>query len=210
MTQTELPRLLSERLRRPLPGPMIGSRFAPQPHPHAYYELPADAPKAAAVLILLYPNEGRWHVPFIVRAEDRTVHAGQVSLPGGAIEADETSAEAAVRELHEEIGADDCTIELLGTLSPWHVYASNYLVTPWIGVTKNTPTFRPNPGEVAEVLEIPLAHLTTPQNLLRRRRTHLGKTYMAPYFAWREYRIWGATCMILGEFVTLIEEISRE
>jgi hypothetical protein len=65
----------------------------------------------------------------------------------------------------------------------------------------------PNPAEVAEVLEVPLSHLLDPAHFGSHVRQHEGQTYSAPHFLFQSYRIWGATCMILGELVTVLEEM---
>jgi hypothetical protein len=98
----ELPQWLAARLAGPLPGPMVGSRFEPLPrHGRHYDRIPGDA-RAAAVLILFYPQHERWHVPLTLRPSHLPDHAGQISLPGGTVAAGETAAEAAVREFREE------------------------------------------------------------------------------------------------------------
>ena len=134
-------------------------------------------------------------------------HAGQVSLPGGAMEPGETGQQAAIREFHEELGADDEPIVLLGRLSPLYVATSNFRVEPWVGVADRRPQLVPNPTEVDELLEVPLAHLLDPAHFGSHQREAQGRCYTAPHFAWQTHRIWGATCMILGELVTLLEEL---
>ncbi|MHC4399331.1 MAG: NUDIX hydrolase [Planctomycetota bacterium] len=203
----QLPQLLKRRLEKPLPGPMVGSRFEPRPRPLRNYDrFPPDA-RQAAVLILLYPHQGRWQVPLTVRPMHLPDHAGQVSLPGGAIEPGETSREAAIREFHEELGAAGHAIDLLGRLSPVYVAASNFRVEPWIGSADSRPPLVPNPDEVERLLEMPLEHLVDPASFGSHLRKENGRPYTAPHFVWQEHRIWGATCMILGELVTLIGEL---
>ncbi len=139
----QLPQWLAARLAQPLPGPMVGSRFEPHPRPWRHYEAaPSDA-RPAAVLVLLYPHEAQWHVPLTLRPAHLAAHAAQVSLPGGAVEPNETTAEAALREFHEELGDDGRPIDLLGTLSPLYVQASNYQVTPWVAVAQRGPDWSP-------------------------------------------------------------------
>ena len=200
-----LPQWLAARLAQPLPGPMAGSRFEPRPWRH-YGAAPAHA-RAAAVLLLLYPHQGQWHLPLMLRPAHLAAHAGQVSLPGGAVEPGETLAQAAVREFHEELGDDGQPIRLLGSLSPYYVQASNYLVAPWVAAAEARPTFAPNPAEVEQLLEVPLAHLLDAANFGSHHRQHKGHRYTAPHFLYESHRIWGATCVILGELVTLLEEI---
>ncbi len=126
-----------------LPGPMVGSRFEPHPRPWRHYDVAPPDARPAAVLLLLYPHEG----PVAPAADVAAVahlaaHAGQVSLPGGAVEPGETTAEAALREFHEELGDDGQPIDLLGTLSPLYVQASNYLVTPWVAAVRRAAAVR--------------------------------------------------------------------
>jgi 8-oxo-dGTP pyrophosphatase MutT (NUDIX family) len=202
----ELPQWLAARLAQPLPGPMVGSRFEPHPRPWRHYDAAPPDARAAAVLLLLYPHEGQWHLPLTLRPAHLAAHGGQVSLPGGAVEADETTAAAAIREFHEELGDDGTPIEPLGTLSPLYVQASNYLVTPWVAAAPRRPQFVANPTEVEEVLEVPVSWLLDPARFGSHTREHEGQVYSAPHFLFQSHRIWGATCMILGEFVTVMEE----
>jgi 8-oxo-dGTP pyrophosphatase MutT (NUDIX family) len=189
---------------------MVDSRFEPRPRLWRHYGgSPPDA-RPAAVLLLLYPHEGRWHVPLTLRPEHLPEHGGQVSLPGGAVDAGETSREAALREFHEELGGTDEPIRLLGPLSAIYVHASNFRIEPWVGAAERRPALTPNPDEVAELFEIPVAHLVDPANFGHHVREHQGERYEAPHFLWPPHRIWGATCMILGEFVSVLEELGIE
>jgi 8-oxo-dGTP pyrophosphatase MutT (NUDIX family) len=203
----QLPAILKARLAEPLPGAEARSRFDPRPWPRPDYDTPPPDARFAAVLILLYPHEGRWHLPLTLRPRHLPAHAGQVSLPGGAIAPGETSQAAAVREFHEELGADDEPIELIGRLSPIYVHASNFRVEPWVGTAQRRPAMAPNAAEVAELLEVPLAHLVNPANFASHQRQQQGVVYEAPHFSWPPHRIWGATCRILGELVTILGEL---
>jgi 8-oxo-dGTP pyrophosphatase MutT (NUDIX family) len=201
-----LPEWLTQRLRRPLPGPMLDDRFSPRPNPWPDEHEISDDVRFAAVLILLYPHEDEWQIPLILRPTDLTVHSGQICLPGGAVEPGESTADAAIREFHEELGDDGTPIELVGSLSPWHVRASNFLITPWLGCSMHRPRFSPNAAEVAEYFEVPLRHFLDPANFSAHEREHRGSRYVFPHFSWSEHHVWGATCRILGELVTILEE----
>ncbi len=201
------PQQLAQRLAEPLPSAAAKARFEPQPRYWQHYGArPADA-RHAAVLALLYPHDGQWHLPLTLRPAHMEDHAGQVSLPGGAIEPGETSRQAAVREFHEEVGAAGHAVELLGRLTTVYVHASNFVVTPWVAATPQRPELTPNPDEVEELIEVPLPHLLDPANFGSHRREYRGRSYTAPHFAQGAHRIWGATCLILGELVTLVEEV---
>lgn len=204
----QLPQWLAARLAKPLPGPMIGSRFEPHPRPWRHYDAPPPDARAAAVLLLLYPHEDQWHVPLTLRPAHLPIHPGQVSLPGGAVEPGESTAEAAMREFHEELGNDGTPLDFLGALSPLYVQASNYEVTPWVAVASSRPLFSPSPDEVEKVLEVPLPHLLDPAHFGSDVRQHQGKEYFAPCFLYGTHHIWGATCMILGELTTILGGIS--
>jgi 8-oxo-dGTP pyrophosphatase MutT (NUDIX family) len=204
-----LPELLAGRLAQPLPGPLLGSRFEPQPVLWGHYDAPPPDAKLAAVLLLLYPHQDRWHLPLTLRLADLPVHGGQVSLPGGALNPDETAAQAAIREFHEELGAAGHPIELLGRLSPIYVRASNFRVEPWVAATESRPEMTPNPAEVAALLEVPLVHLLDAANFGHHERDRGGEKCLTPHFAFASHRIWGATCAMLGELVSLLQEVEH-
>jgi 8-oxo-dGTP pyrophosphatase MutT (NUDIX family) len=199
-----LPQQLAARLGQPLPDAPAAAHFARPLEREGTAVAPPDA-RAAAVLLLLYPHEARWHLPLTLRPAHLPAHAGQVSLPGGAVEPGETTAQAAVREFHEELGDDGQPIRLLGLLSSAYVQASNYLVTPWVAAVESRPALVANPAEVAEILEVPLAHLFDPANFGSHPREFHGQVYVAPHFLYQTHRIWGATYKILGELVTVLE-----
>ncbi len=88
-------------------------------------------------MILLYPIAGAgqqatWHLPLTRRTEHLLDHAGQISLPGGAVEPGEPSQRAVLRELDEELGIPAAGIEMLGQLSPIYLFRSNFLIQPWL------------------------------------------------------------------------------
>ncbi len=158
--------------------------------------------------MLLYPHAGRWHLPLTVRPLDLPTHAGQISLPGGMVEPGEASREAALRELDEELGVKE-GVEVLGKLSPFYVFVSNSRVTPWVAFTRERPGWRPNPREVQEVLEVPLADLLHPSTFSSFLVEYPHYKFQAPCFAWRGHNIWGATSMMLAELTAIVEKLSR-
>lgn len=203
----ELPELLERRLAEPLACPALDSRFVPRPRwGRTYYEVPPQA-RQAAVLLLLYPQAEQWHLPLTLRPTYLPDHAGQISLPGGAVEPGESGRQAALREFHEELGAAGHPIRLVGRLSTLYVPASNFAIEPWVGFSPQRPPLEPNPQEVAALLEVPLPYLLDPANLGCSPRQYQGQPYTAPHFLWQSHQIWGATCMILGELVLLLESM---
>ena len=103
----------------------------------------------AAVMLLLFRRDGRWHLPLTERPSSLLRHGGQISLPGGTIEPGETSEQAAVRELREELGID-APVDMLGRLADCYVFASNFVVTPWLAATTVEPHWRPDAREVQQ------------------------------------------------------------
>lgn len=206
--KSDLPERLAARLmKKPLPGRAAQRQFEPGLCYGRHFGPPAVRARSAAVLALLYLHEGEWRLPLTVRPSTLAAHAGQISLPGGSVEPGETSPQAALRELREELGAETEGIELVGGLSPVYVYVSEFLVTPWVAVAKRRPAWTPSPYEVAELLEVPLSRLLDPASRGRHSRRQRGIEYSAPHLIWQRHRIWGATSMILGELLAVLEEV---
>ncbi len=163
--------------------------------------------RPASVVALLYPHGDEWHVPLTLRPTHLNDHAGQVSLPGGAKETGETDEQCALREMDEELGIADDGIRVVGRLSEVYVYASNFLVQPFVAVTNNAPKFLPNPIEVEELLEVPVAHLFDTANYSSHAITRRVVTFGAPSILYRSHHIWGATAMILSELTSFLRRI---
>jgi 8-oxo-dGTP pyrophosphatase MutT (NUDIX family) len=202
----ELEATLRERLAGTLPGLEAQRRFMPTP-PRAGWkpgEFPSDA-RIAAGLLLLYPGEHGPSIPLTVRASTLRRHAGQISLPGGATDRGETLVQAALREAHEEIGVDPARVRILGELTPVHVLVSGFTLHPIVGITDELPEFRPAVHEVAKVIEVSIADLQDASSIRQGTRTREGVAIEYPYFDLKGHQVWGATAMILGEFICLLE-----
>jgi 8-oxo-dGTP pyrophosphatase MutT (NUDIX family) len=128
-------------------------------------------------------------------------HSGQVSFPGGKNELNETPVEAALREANEELGIEPSTIEILGQLSPVYIPPSRFLVTPVVGINLLRPDFKPDPYEVAQLIEAPLS-LLMDDAIESEEDIHLqqyGITIKAPCYRINGHTIWGATAMMICE-----------
>jgi len=202
---SELESFLRARLAAPLPGPDAQRRFAPRPPRKSWR--PEDEPATArrgAALILLYQGEHGVSFPLTVRHDDLPIHPGQISLPGGGLDAGEDAAAAALRETHEEIGIDPADVRLVGPLSSLWVIVSNFVVRPYVGVIDRRPAFRTQPREVAALIETPVDWLRDPSRVGLDARVRDGVRVEFPYFDFAGHRVWGATAMILGEFAEVL------
>jgi 8-oxo-dGTP pyrophosphatase MutT (NUDIX family) len=200
-------RALRKRLAGTLPGIDAQMRFAPVPPREGWQvgHFPADA-RAAAALLLLYPQENGVAVPLTVRARGLARHAGQISLPGGATDHGETLADAALREASEEIGVNPASVRVLGELTPVHVLVSGFTLHPVVGVTEQRPDFIAAPDEVEEILEVSLDDLRDASRIRLATRIREGVAVEYPYFDLLGHQVWGATAMVLGEFICLLQD----
>ena len=198
---------LRDRLRAPLPVTDAHLRFAPSPRRDGWRpdDLPSEARRAAA-LILLYPTADGIALPLTIRHSALPHHAGQVSLPGGRIDLDEAAEHAALRETEEEIGVDRRAVRVLGPLSTLWVAVSNHVVQPFVGVTDARPAFRLAAREVERLIEAPLSHVFSRDTIGSEQHVRDGAPVNVPFFDLGGRHVWGATAMILGEFVALFEE----
>lgn len=195
---------LSARIAAGLPGRRSQTPFAPQLSFGRHFGPPARESREAAVLLLLYRRGEEWHVPTILRPAHMKSHAGQVALPGGMLEAGESSQQTALREYEEELGVPRSGVRILGELSPIFVFVSNVLVRPHLALCLETPTWQPNPGEVAEVIEVPLRELYNPAARGTTQIERHGLNFSAPHFQIGARQIWGATCMMLAELAAVV------
>jgi 8-oxo-dGTP pyrophosphatase MutT (NUDIX family) len=168
-----------------------------------------DAPDArpAAVLLLLYHDQGADRILLTKRTETVEHHKGQISFPGGGVHAaDADLGVTALRETWEEVGVHPEDVELIGRIDDT-ITTSNYLVAPYVGVLRRTPyEFVAQDVEVALILEPPLAHLLDDANLAFEERELQGQTRRTPAYWWGEHRIWGATARMLYEFLALLKD----
>jgi 8-oxo-dGTP pyrophosphatase MutT (NUDIX family) len=202
---TTLESKLRDRLAGTLPGVDAQWRFAPAPPRGSWRpgHFPADA-RIAAALLLLYPGVHGISLPLTVRASGLRRHAGQISLPGGATDPGETLTQAALREAREEIGIDPASVRVLGELTPVHVLVSGFTLHPVVGISYERPSFAPAAHEVASVVEVSVADLQDASSIRQGTRSREGVAIEYPYFDLMGHQVWGATAMILGEFICLL------
>lgn len=207
MPLSSIERTLRKRLAGTLPGIDAQMKFAPVPPRRGWRvgEFPSDT-RTAAALLLLYPHADSIAVPLTVRSRALARHAGQISLPGGATDPGETLAAAALREASEEIGVDPASVRVLGELTPVHVIVSGFTLHPVVGVSERRPDFVPAPDEVEEILEVSLDELRDASRIRLGTRIREGVAIEYPYFDLMGHQVWGATAMVLGEFIYLLQD----
>jgi 8-oxo-dGTP pyrophosphatase MutT (NUDIX family) len=208
MPMQQLEQALRVRLAGTLPGVEAQRRFVPSPiRPGWRIDHYPDDARIAAALLLLYPMGNGTAVPLTVRASGLAHHAGQISLPGGSTDPGETLAAAALREASEEIGVDPSAVRVLGELTPVHVIVSGFTLHPVVGVTDERPAFIASPDEVDEIVEVSLEDLRDASRIRHGTRIREGVAVEYPYFDLAGHQVWGATAMVLGEFVCLLDEL---
>jgi 8-oxo-dGTP pyrophosphatase MutT (NUDIX family) len=170
--------------------------------------------RSAAGLLLVFPGaaarpphgapaDDDAHIVLTVRSE-AVRHGGQVSLPGGAVDPGETFERAALREAQEEVGLAAEGVRVLGTLTPLDIPVSGFRLHPVVAALNRNPALTPSDGEVARILRVRIADLLQIRQLTETERTRDGRTLVVPLFHVHGAEIWGATAMVLAEFLVLL------
>ena len=209
---------LTAAFARGVPGVEAQIRMAPHPwigwDPYRY----PDGLRDGAALVLVYPHANvvtedqpalEPHVLLTVRGSKLRKHTGQVSFPGGAVDAGESFEVAALREANEEVGVVPQSVRVLGRLTPLHIPVSGFLLHPVVGIVDERPDFRIAEWEVARLIEVPITRLVDRTIVKREMRTreHNGQSFQLnwPYFDLDGEKVWGATAMALAEFMAMAE-----
>jgi 8-oxo-dGTP pyrophosphatase MutT (NUDIX family) len=197
MKVDEIVQRVRERSRRlasglPVTAPPLGSDFSLNgvvPVPESW--------RPAAVLVPLVRRESGMTVLLTQRTDDMPSHAGQIAFPGGRKQVEDSSlVVTALRETEEEVGIDRSFVEVIGPIDTY-VTRTGYAVTPVVGFVRPAFTLKPDPREVADIFEVPLAFFLDPANHHVHSRTWQGRErryYAMPY---GERYIWGATAGML-------------
>ena len=169
----------------------------------------AKNPRKSAVMMLFYPKEEITHLTLIKRNAYPGVHSAQISFPGGKAEPEDKTLEAtALRETREEIGVTPSEIEVVMPFSEIYIPPSNFMVYPFLGLAANTPDFKPDITEVAEIIELPLSTFLDDTIIVNMAmETSYAPDIIVPGFKIQEHFVWGATAMIMSELKETIKNV---
>lgn len=163
-------------------------------------------PRSSAVLLLLFDRQGETHVVLTKRTHEVANHKGQISLPGGAREPHDPSLlDTALRETREELGIEGSQVEIVGRLPDVYTAVSNFNITPFVARLASPPRYRPDPGEVAEVLEVPLSAFRNPEKAWEEERSGPEGKRTVYFFQYGEHVIWGATARIMKHYLEEVD-----
>lgn len=158
--------------------------------------------RAAAVLMPFFEREGEAAVVLTKRPEHMPTHKGEIAFPGGRHrEGDGSLADTALREAEEEIGLVPAEVEVVGELEAYGTLSSRFAIVPYVGLLAAEPEYRPDPGEVEKVLEVPLSELMG-DGVHREERWGIGPIDRpVHFFELEDETVWGATAGILTWFL---------
>lgn len=201
---------IEEKIKTGLPGIDAQNRMSPILSGGDKYREVPDNHKKAGVLALIYPKDDQLHLAFIVRSsrDKRDKHAGQIGFPGGQYEPIDTDMKAtAIRETYEEIGVVPDDIKIISPLTELYVFASNFLVSPYLGYIHYKPKFELQPSEVEELLEVPLSMFNDDIKETKNFNVRGGEIKDVPFYNLGGHTLWGATAMIMSEIEDIINQL---
>ena len=158
----------------------------------------------AAVLVPIV-DRGEALLVFAQRTQRVGHHAGQISFPGGRVDAEDADdLAAALREAQEEVGLSPSLVEPLGLLDDTETFATQFVITPWVGVVRGAVVWQPDGEEIEKVIEVPVAALLERGCFRVERWERDGVTRDVYFYDYRGDTIWGATARILKQYLDLV------
>lgn len=165
--------------------------------------------RKAAVMMLFYPKDGITHLVLILRNTYPGVHSSQIAFPGGKVEEVDLDLKGtALRETFEEIGVHSDKIEVIKEFSSVYIPPSNFMVSPFLGITTSELEFILQEDEVAGIIEVPLTLLLDDTIVVTKKiTTSYADLIDVPVFQFGDYAVWGATAMMLSELKEALKKV---
>lgn len=204
----DLPQILKQLDRKKLPGFESHSKLAPTIDgiPFRKYKAPKTA-YDSAVLLLLRIVQDKYQILFTLRSSNLNSHSGQISFPGGRVEIGETFYETALRETFEEIGLMPNLVEYIMELSPLYVPPSNSVIHPFVGLVTQNFEIVLNHQEVEEAFWIDLNYFLDKSTMVVEKWKFKDQLVDVPHWKIHTKQVlWGATAMILSEFIDILKD----
>jgi 8-oxo-dGTP pyrophosphatase MutT (NUDIX family) len=163
-------------------------------------------PLVRAAVLLPLVDRGEPYLVFAKRTDRVGTHRGQISFPGGRVDASDAGfLDAALRESEEEIGLPRTAVEPLGALDDTETVATQFIITPFVGVVRAPVAWQPDGHEIEKVIEVPLTTLRDRANLRVEQRERGGVLHEVLFWDYQGETIWGATARILKQYLDLLE-----
>jgi 8-oxo-dGTP pyrophosphatase MutT (NUDIX family) len=202
---------LSEELQKRLPGDEFHYTMLPAGRPRPVISGVESKNAAVALLICEDKSRSTFELILIKRTEYNGHHSGQVSFPGGKTDrSDLNLMQTALRETYEETGIKIQPQQFLGALTPLYIQVSNFLVYPYVFYLSSIPEFSPEPKEVQYIILFELRKLLDDQLCQHTTMTVGNEEIEVPFYAISGETVWGATAMILAEFIEILKRISEK
>lgn len=204
-------KFIPDLVQAPLSGEASHEKMMPLERKEllAKMNLKGNKPREAAVTMLFYPKDNKTYLVLIVRNSYNGIHSAQIAFPGGKFEPEDADFQTtALRETKEEIGISRDKIEIIKAFSSVYIPPSNFMVYPFLGISREELDFIPDPIEVAAIIELPLSvfrndSILTFENL----STSYASFIKVPAFRLDEHIVWGATAMMLSELRDVLNAV---
>ncbi|MBN1597904.1 MAG: CoA pyrophosphatase [Bacteroidales bacterium] len=197
--------IVNQALKKPLPGIKAQMKMAPE---FRTLSEEGSVRKKAAVSIIILP-EPSFELILIKRTQYEGYHSGQISFPGGKKEKNDHSLlDTAIRETYEEIGIKLCGSDLLGILTPLQIPVSGFLVSPHVFKYNGSVNFKLDDHEVKYIIREPIVIFFDRNTIKHKTMTLMNTKINVPYYDIQGETIWGATAMILSEFIEILKRTS--
>lgn len=194
-----------------LPGQAAQMKMSPIPLDPDFVlpRHPSDTAHPSSVLIPIYPDLNQKLQVVLTLRSDNIRHAGQISFPGGRQENCESLKETALRELHEEVGIPGSIVKTAGPITPLYLHRTDNQITPYVGFLDKKPKLIPNPIEVSEIVTAELDALLSDKHKKKETWDMPKSSFDVPFWDIHDVPLWGATAMIMSEFLTIYENFKK-